>query len=107
MKCTFCHGKGWVSAAPVVRDGDDSSVEWGSASIVLCSCTKPEPVDRYTQDREAAGVSYRLGENHGQRLLLAADAMEEEAKRQGHELPDKTPYSAWELRQLVEMWRTA
>lgn len=40
MRCQICDGKGWVTAAPVTRDGEDSAVDWDSAAIVWCVCAE-------------------------------------------------------------------
>lgn len=40
----------------------------------------------------------------GQRILAAADALEDLAKLQNYPNPDKAPYSAFELRYEIRKW---
>lgn len=42
-----------------------------------------------------------------QRMLVAATTLEDYAAAEGLELPDRQPYSAWELRHVVNFWMNA
>jgi hypothetical protein len=47
------------------------------------------------------------GPSLAQRMLAAAQTLEDFAAAEGLELPDRQPYSAWELRRQVNWWANA